>query len=127
MESKEALKWEIETPSVKEVLLNPSLYVGKEIILVGMLVNEGNHYFINPKFVLKDEEGNVLDTNAWVPLEVPPLKPGSSLERPMVMSDYLNKKLRLRGELISEPRDLKVYYYFKVRSAEFIKGVKEGL
>lgn len=122
-----SLEDEGKKETIKEIFLNPSLYVGREVIVVGRLVNEGKDYFIHSKFVLKDENSNALEVKGWVPLEIPPPRFGdlSKIERPKVMSDYLNKELCLKGKIESEVRNSNTHYYLRVQSAEPIKRPEE--
>jgi hypothetical protein len=86
-----------------EFAKNPDRFVEQTVTVQGTLKFVGKNYFSDPvaQFVLEDAEGNQVPVTPWLPLEVAPLAPGEvgPSERPQIMSDYLDKKVRVRGKV----------------------------
>ena len=90
-----------------EFAKKPDRFVDQTITMQGTLKFVGKNYFSDPvaQFVIEDSDGNQVPVTPWLPLEVAPLAPGElgPSERPQIMSDYLDKKVRVRGKVRFEP------------------------
>ncbi len=86
--------------SINDLNRIPEKYINQKIIVKGTLRFIGRNYFRDPRFVIEDEAGNKVAVTIWAPLEVPPPMPGKeeSFENlPMVMKDYIGRKLSITG------------------------------
>ncbi len=94
--------WAADVP-LREFAQRPDRFVDQTITIQGRLKFVGKNYFSDPvaHFVLEDAEGNQVAVTPWLPLEVVPLAPGEPgvAERPRIMSDYLDKPMRVRGKV----------------------------
>ncbi len=108
---------------IKEITSNPSRYIHKEVMVEGRLENEGRDYFTDLRLVLKDEEGNKLSVEPWLPLELPPPPPLKDKgERPAVIREYLNKRIKIKG--IIKPNITRLPpYTLTVESVEVMEAV----
>jgi hypothetical protein len=74
---------------------------GGEVQVRGILVNKGTNYFTDQQFVLRDPDtGAEIYIRPWLPLSVGPVPGGqrsSTEETPGVQSDFLGKKVILKG------------------------------
>lgn len=103
------------TPSinVKELAEAPERFLNKTVQSSGILINLSSSYFA-PEFAISNGASN-FHVNAWLPLEVPPLAPGSPQEiPPLVMGDFLNKLMFLEGIV----KKSSSYYYLDVVKAK---------
>ncbi|MDH4232840.1 MAG: hypothetical protein OEW04_12530 [Nitrospirota bacterium] len=85
---------------IHEIKAAPEKFLNKKITVRGRLRSTGRNYFTDPQFVIEDDAGNSVDVSPWVPLEVPPPMPGkeqSPGDRPLVMRDFLGRKLSVSG------------------------------
>jgi len=81
-----------------ELAQNPGKFLDKGVIVTGTLKNAGENYFRDMRLVLLDDKGNSISVRPWLPLEVPPPRPGPARrERPKVLSDFLNRALEIKG------------------------------
>jgi len=84
--------------TIKQLSEKPNKYQNKSVEITGYLRNAGVNYFTDIRLVLEDGSGNAISVRPWVPLGVPPPRPGvEKRPRPKVMSDYLGKKLLIKG------------------------------
>jgi hypothetical protein len=82
-----------------DITTNPDLYVGKQVIVEGVLESRGQ--MPNPRFFLRDEAGDLLEVAPWAPLEVIQSPLGKT--GPKAMSYYTGKQLRLTGTIEKGP------------------------
>lgn len=76
----------------------PAKMEGRRVEAEGTLENAGGNYFNDLRPVLRDGRGGEIAVGAWLPLGVPPPRPGDAGRgRPRLMSDLLGKKMRLSG------------------------------
>lgn len=85
--------------SVNVINQKPEEFIGKEVVIKGILKNIGEGYFNHPEFVLVGSDNHKIRVSTWAPLEVPPPRPGKRVESPKVMSHFLGKKLGLKGRI----------------------------
>jgi len=84
--------------TVSQLIENPARYSNRNIAITGYLKNAGDNYFTGLRLILEDGKGGSITVRPWAPLEVPPSRPGPvKRERPRVMSDFLNRQLKLKG------------------------------
>jgi hypothetical protein len=95
----------------------PERYESDEVIVSGLLKNAGTGYFSDLRLVLEDPDGRQVRVKPWIPLEVPPPRPGGGGERPRVLSDYLDRVVVLRGRVVREEEDGERIYLLEVHSA----------
>lgn len=89
--------------TIKQLSEKPNKYENKSVEITGYLRNAGVNYFTDIRLVLEDGLGNAVSVRPWLPLEVPPPRPGvEKRPRPKMMSDYLGKKLIIKGLWQSE-------------------------
>lgn len=78
---------------------SPNVAVNTSVSVTGRLEFAGKNYFLDPRFVLVDDEGNRVYVSAWAPLELSPLPP--QVARPqsklLTMQDYLGRRLSITG------------------------------
>ncbi|MDO9391961.1 MAG: hypothetical protein Q7U71_09345 [bacterium] len=77
-------------------------YADKLIAVKGELSNAGANYFTDLKVTLSDGQGNSIRVQPWLPISVPPPRPGGPRNRPALISDYLGKTLRLVGKWVKQ-------------------------
>lgn len=83
---------------VSKLAAGPAEMEGRRVSVDGVLENAGANYFTDLRPVLRDGRGGEIPVNAWLPLSVPPPRPGGNdRNRPRLMSDLLGKRLRLSG------------------------------
>jgi len=111
-----------KTPSIENVTKNPVLYFDSLVTISGTLINAGKDYFKDLRLVLKDSAGSTLKVLPWLPVEVPPVQ-NPSIPRPKILSDYLNKKVTLKGYLRQDKTSQVniLIYYFEVKEVEIIQ------
>ncbi|MBI4725811.1 hypothetical protein HY768_01065 [candidate division TA06 bacterium] len=85
-----------------ELSANQEKYADKLIEVKGELNNSGTNYFTDLKITLGDGQGNSIRVQPWLPISVPPPRPGGPRNRPALISDYLGKKLRLLGKWVRQ-------------------------
>jgi hypothetical protein len=103
---------------VHEIKEAPEKFLNKKITVRGRLRSSGRNYFTDPQFVIEDDAGNSVPVSPWVPLEVPPPMPGkeqSPGDLPIVMRDFLGKKLSVSGTVRLD--HLKEKHFIDVESA----------
>jgi hypothetical protein len=88
------------TPS--DVVQNQTKLLNKQLVVEGTLQNAGTNYFTNSRLVLKQSDStDVLVVKLRVPLEIP--RPANDTQNsPATASDYLGKKVRIKGVLKEE-------------------------
>jgi len=101
-----------------ELSAGPAAKAGERLSLTGVLENAGANYFTDLRPVLRDGRGNEVAVAAWLPISVPPPRPGGpAAARPRLMSDLLGKRVRLSG--VWERSD--AGYALRVEKDEIIK------
>lgn len=80
---------------LRDVLLEPEAYLGKEITVEGLLEVEGKMPRL--RFFLHGEEGQRLEVSSWAPFEV--VRPPSGGGSVKTMVDYVGRRLCLTGVL----------------------------
>lgn len=110
-----------DSVSIESVAADPAKFVDQSVRLTGKLENEGENYFSDLRVVLRDEEGNHVYVQPWLPVSTPPLPPGFKGKRPQVLSQLLGKQVALRG-VVSRGSMKKVgdVYLLQVKSAEIL-------
>jgi M6 family metalloprotease-like protein len=79
---------------------------GQTVTVRGTLQISAGNYFRNPHFVLSDDQGNRVSVSPWLPLEVPPVRPGSSIQgKPLTMKDFLGHTVALTGTVQLDATD----------------------
>jgi hypothetical protein len=112
----------MEKPSIEELNQNPTKYLDALVIVSGFLTNKGENYFKDLDIVLEDSLGNTISVLPWIPIEIPPAR-DPSLPRPVILRDYIDKTIKLKGYLRHNEASLpsKYKYYFEVKEAEILK------
>lgn len=87
---------------ISQLIAHQEKYADKLIEVKGELNNTGTNYFNDLKVTLSDGLGNSIRIQPWLPISVPPPRPGGSRNRPALMSDLLGKKLKLSGKWIRQ-------------------------
>ncbi|HBE73806.1 MAG TPA: hypothetical protein DDW31_06965 [candidate division Zixibacteria bacterium] len=83
---------------ISKLAAAPQKMEGRRLSVSGRLENAGGNYFTDLRPALRDGKGGEIAVNAWLPLGVPPPRPGDTgRDRPRLMSDLLGKKVRLSG------------------------------
>jgi len=88
--------------SLSELTRDQGKYGGKLVQVKGVLSNSGINYFTDLKITLNDGQGNSIRVQPWLPLSVPPPRPGGPRDRPALLSDYLGKTIRLVGKWVRQ-------------------------
>ena len=88
--------------SLSQLTGNQKKYAHKLITVKGELNNSGTNYFTDLKITLGDGKGNSIRVQPWLPLEVPPARPGGPKTRPALLSDFLGKQVRLTGKWMKQ-------------------------
>jgi hypothetical protein len=102
---------------ISELAAGPAKMEGRQVAVEGVLENAGANYFTDLRPVLRDGRGGEIPVNAWLPLSVPPPRPGEAGHRPRLTSDLLGKRVRLWG--VWEKSD--AGYALRVEKDETIK------
>ncbi|MDP2806531.1 MAG: hypothetical protein Q8O74_00140 [bacterium] len=87
---------------LSQLSANQEKYADKLIEVKGELNNAGVNYFTDLRVTLGDGQGNSIRVQPWLPISVPPPRPGGPRNRPALLSDYLGKKLRLSGKWVRQ-------------------------
>ena len=86
-------------PAVPEPFQFAAGTVNQRVTVVGRLELEGRNYFLDPRFVLVDDQNNRIPVTSWAPLELAPAPPGAP--RPgsqgRTMQDYLHQHFSVVG------------------------------
>jgi hypothetical protein len=72
--------------------------VNQQVTVVGRLELAGKNYFLDPRFVIVDDQNIQTIVTAWAPLELPPAPPG--VPHPVsqsTMQNYLHQQLSFVG------------------------------
>ena len=93
-----------------EVAISPSeaasgsVVRGEEVVVEGVLTNEGTNYFTDRKLVVKGEgeAGGAIAVTAPVPLETAGAAATTAAAAPQDLSDILGKKVLVRGRVHKE-------------------------
>lgn len=73
------------------------------VIVRGYLRNRGADYFSDLQTILEDAEGRAVRVDPWLPLEIPPPRPGARIgQRPRVLGDFLDKDVILTATLVRD-------------------------
>ena len=88
--------------SLSELAGNQEKYADKLVQVKGDLGNAGDNYFTDLKVTLSDGQGNSIRVQPWLPISVPPPRPGGPRSRPALLSDYLGKALKLTGKWVKQ-------------------------
>jgi hypothetical protein len=83
---------------IKQLAGQPGHYDGIQVQVKGRLENTGTNYFTDMKLVLSDGQGNQIRVLPWLPISVPPPRPGGPKIRPTLQSDFLDRKVTLTGK-----------------------------
>ena len=77
----------------------PSGSVNQKFRVVGRLELEGQNYFLDPRFVIVDDQDNRVLVTTWAPLEIPPAPPGAPhpASNARTMKDYLHQRFSVIG------------------------------
>ncbi len=86
------------------------------VTVSGRLGNAGGNYFTDLRLELADSTGAAVAVKPWLPLELPPPRPGAPRQRPAVLSDYLGKRVTIRACLRRDTEPS----YLEVQSIEII-------
>jgi hypothetical protein len=101
--------------SIEKLVKSPKKHLERRVEVTGQLRNAGSNYFNDLKLVLEDEAGRSLAVQPWLPLSVPPPRPGRDPgQRPRLISDYLGAIITIKGSWTSGDRG----YLLKVDQAE---------
>ena len=103
--------------SLSQLTGNQEKYADKLIAVKGELINSGTNYFTDLKITLGDGKGNSIRVQPWLPLEVPPARPGGPKTRPALLSDYLGKMVRLSGKWVKQEEG----FILQVETAEQVE------
>ncbi len=87
---------------LSELTREQGKYDGKLVQVKGVLSNSGINYFTDLKITLSDGQGNSIRVQPWLPISVPPPRPGGPRNRPALLSDYLGKSIRLVGKWVRQ-------------------------
>ena len=87
---------------LSQLSANQEKYADKLVQVKGELSNSGTNYFTDLKVTLSDGQGNSIRVQPWLPISVPPPRPGGPRNRPALISDYLGKTLRLLGKWVKQ-------------------------
>lgn len=87
---------------LSELTASQEKYADQLVQVKGELVNSGSNYFTDLKLVLSDGQGNSIRVQPWLPISVPPPRPGGPRNRPALTSDYLGKTLKLSGRWVKQ-------------------------
>ena len=73
------------------------------VVVRGYLRNRGADYFSDLQTILEDAEGRAVRVDPWLPLEIPPPRPGARIgQRPRVLGDFLDKDVILTATLVRD-------------------------
>jgi hypothetical protein len=101
--------------ALSRLAAKPASFAGRPLTVKGVLNNAGSNYFTDLKLVLSDG-GSAVAVLPWLPLEVPPRRPGAAGDRPAVLSDYLGKQVKITGSLRKDGEA----YSIEVQQADII-------
>jgi hypothetical protein len=87
---------------LSQLSANQEKYSDKLIAVKGELSNAGDNYFTDLRVTLSDGQGNSIRVQPWLPISVPPPRPGGPRNRPVLLSDYLGKTLKLVGKWVKQ-------------------------
>lgn len=106
---------------IARLAAEPARMLGHRLEVSGQLQNLGTNYFADLNLVLMDKEGRSIAVSAWLPLSVPPPRPGSDpRNRPALISDLLGKEVRLQGVWEKQTTEGGEKYTFRVEKHEII-------
>ena len=108
--------------TIERLAKSPKKYLDQRVEVTGQLRNAGSNYFNDLKLVLEDEAGRSLAVQPWLPLSVPPPRPGRDPgQRPRLISDYLGTIVTIKGSWTSGDQG----YLLKVDQAEAFQRPEE--
>ncbi len=112
---RQALKaGEVNNLKIKQLARQPALYTEIQVKVKGRLENTGTNYFTDMKLTLADGKGNQIRVLPWLPISVPPPRPGGPRIRPALQSDFLGKQVLLTGRWVKQDEG----YALQVEKAE---------
>ena len=101
-----------ERTGLHEITEEPKRFVGKEVIVGGLLAPGGATYFPSPRFALTNGKDKVR-VSPWLPIEVAPGPPGVKKRARPTMSEVLGKYAVVTGVV----REGKEGLYIEVKQA----------
>ena len=77
----------------------PANTVNQPLTIEGRLEMAGQNYFLDPRFVIVDNQNNRVPVTSWAPLELPPSRPGAARQasRKGTMRDFLHQRFAVTG------------------------------
>jgi len=77
----------------------PAGTINQRLTVEGRLELGGENYFLDPRFVIVDEQNNRTVVTSWAPLEIPPMPPGAPkpAAAPRTMRHYLHRRFSIIG------------------------------
>ena len=84
--------------TIRSLVESPDIYLNRIVRVRGKLENLGTNYFADLRIVLRAQDtsdGSFVYVRPWLPVELPPLPPGSTRKPPPTMARYLGKKVEL--------------------------------
>jgi len=106
---------------IDKLTAEPFGMMGRRIEVRGVLQNLGTNYFTDLKLVLMNKEGQSIPVSAWLPLSVPPPRPGSDPKnRPALISDPLGREVKLFGVWEKQEAGDGGKYFLRVEKHEII-------
>jgi len=96
-------------------------YLGQTVRVRGTLENAGSNYFTDLRVQLRDEKGNAVAVNPWLPTSLPPGPKRPGVTPPQTLSNYLGKQVELVAEVQhGEMQKTGPVYFLKVKAAEIL-------
>lgn len=91
--------------TVLELTLSPQNYLNKTIQVEATPIFVGENYFAQKGDFFLEDGGARIQVQSWAPTTVAQCPPDIECHPPAVMSDYLNKRVRITGELKEFPKE----------------------
>lgn len=115
------LKAEVIFVTVADLVDSPNVFLDKKVHVRGHLINTKESYFPTPEFAVTDPANGQtrFEVTAWRPFEVAPLPPGSILEQPLTMQNYLGRIVELTGFVRKTGSLFNPSFYLEVLSGEY--------
>jgi len=90
--------------TIMDLILNPQTYLNKTIQVEATPKFIGANYFAQKgDFYLEDGNASI-KVQPWAPTTVAQCRPNIECHPPAVMSDYLDKRVKIKGELKQFPK-----------------------
>jgi len=111
------------TAQIPQLLSSPAKFTQCPLRVTGPLVNRGKNYFTDLRVYLLDKDEKKIPVRLWLPLEVPPSPPGKERSRPMVLGDFLGRKVTLEAYLRKAEKGqfADAEYYLEVKKASIVE------